>query len=65
MGFDDAYFSRFTKPALTTVRQPRMEMGRTAAQLLISRMNEERKSVTRKMILPVEIIERESVRSLR
>ena len=65
MGFDDAYFSKFTKPALTTVRQPRMEMGRTAAQLLISRMNEERKSVTRKMILPVEIIERESVRSLR
>ena len=61
MGFDDAYYSRFTIPPLTTVRQPRMEMGLTAAQLLLSRIESKGRVVTRKMILPVEIVERESV----
>ena len=61
MGFDDAYYSKFTVPSLTTVRQPRMEMGLTAAQLLLSRIESRGRGVTRKMILPVEIVERESV----
>ncbi len=61
MGFDDAYYAKFTVPSLTTVRQPRMEMGTTAAQLLISRIESTGRVVTRKMILPVEIVERESV----
>ncbi len=61
MGFDDAYYSKFTIPPLTTVRQPRMEMGLTAAQLLLSRIESKGRVVTRKMILPVEIVERESV----
>ncbi len=64
MGFDDAYYSKYTIPALTTVRQPRFEMGFTAAQLLLSRMNASSHVVTRKMILPVEIVERESVKSI-
>ena len=61
MGFDDAYYAKFTVPSLTTVRQPRMEMGLTAAQLLLSRIESKGRVVTRKMILPVEIVERESV----
>ncbi|HEX3789800.1 MAG TPA: substrate-binding domain-containing protein [Pseudonocardiaceae bacterium] len=34
-GFDDSELSRYTAPALTTVRQPLEEMGRMAVSLLI------------------------------
>ena len=64
MGFDDAYFSRFTVPSLTTVRQPRFEMGLSAAQLLLSRISGSTKGVKRRITLPVEVIERESVRGI-
>ncbi len=64
MGFDDAYFSRFTIPSLTTVRQPIWEMGVTAAQLLLSKLGDNHPKVVRKMILPVEIVERKSVSDL-
>jgi LacI family transcriptional regulator len=63
MGFDDAYFSKYTVPSLTTVRQPRMEMGLSAAQLLLSRIKG-RHGVNRKIVLPVEVIERDSVREI-
>lgn len=34
-GFDDLFLSSYTDPPLTTVRQPKHEMGRDAAQLLL------------------------------
>ena len=34
-GFDDIFFAALARPALTTVRQPRREMGRKAAKLLL------------------------------
>jgi DNA-binding LacI/PurR family transcriptional regulator len=34
-GFDDLFLSSYTDPPLTTVRQPKHEMGRDAARLLL------------------------------
>lgn len=35
VGLDDLYFSSYTDPPLTTVQQPKLEMGRLAAQILL------------------------------
>jgi DNA-binding LacI/PurR family transcriptional regulator len=34
-GFDDLFLSSYTDPPLTTVRQPKREMGRDAAAILL------------------------------
>jgi LacI family transcriptional regulator len=39
VGFDDIPAAEWTNPPLTTVRQPIVEKGRLAAQVLIQRMN--------------------------
>ncbi len=36
VGFDDVFFSRYLQPPLTTVRQPKQEMGRNAMNILLS-----------------------------
>jgi len=36
VGFDDLFFTRYLQPSLTTIRQPKMEMGRDAMKLLLS-----------------------------
>lgn len=64
MGFDDSIFAPYTIPALTTVSQPRLEMGRLSAQLLIERLTSERSRLFKNIILPTKIIERESVKAL-
>ncbi|BBE31667.1 LacI family transcriptional regulator [Tepiditoga spiralis] len=62
MGFDDSEFSPYLDPALTTVKQPTKEIGIQAAQLLLERVEGKSTSkVKRKIFLPTEIIERDSV----
>ena len=39
VGYDDVPMAAFTRPPLTTVRQPIIEKGRLAARLLIEQMN--------------------------
>jgi LacI family transcriptional regulator len=39
IGFDDIYNAEFFSPALTTIRQPLREMGRLAAELMLSRIS--------------------------
>lgn len=39
IGFDDIKASAFLSPGLTTIRQPLAEMGRSAAQCLVNRLN--------------------------
>jgi len=45
------------------VRQPREEMGRVAFEILYERLSG-KKGVARRVVLPVEIVERESVKQL-
>ncbi len=65
LGFDDAPFSKYIYPPLTTVAQPRWEMGTTAAQLLIDRISTQKVKVPRNVVLPTRIVERKSVKELK
>jgi LacI family transcriptional regulator len=65
IGFDDATFAKYLHPSLTTVRQPTYEMGLNAAKLLIKKLEGKRESkVKRRMILPTELIIRDSVKDI-
>lgn len=57
VGFDDIQFAQAYIPALTTVRQPRAEMGAVAMRLLLSVMADE---VPASICLPFELILRDS-----
>ncbi len=59
VGFDDLPISRWVSPPLTTVRQPLAEMGRIAAEMLLS-MIEQREYRGRRVELATELIVRSS-----
>lgn len=58
-GFDDTFFAEYISPALTTVRQPILEMGSLAMEKLIQ-MVEGHPLASTHVILPVSLIIRES-----
>jgi LacI family transcriptional regulator len=60
VGFDDLPESMFMKPFLTVARQRAYEMGKLAAELLLKRISGELPQEHREIILPVEIVVRES-----
>jgi LacI family transcriptional regulator len=76
MGFDDMPMAAFTKPGLTTIRQPHRKMGDLACELLLSlidpvnyefhqpdeafRGTEEDGSKNMRILLPTKLIVRES-----
>ena len=57
VGFDDLFFASYTQPPLTTVRQPRREMGRMALESLLKLMAGEEPAEIR---VPAKLIVRES-----
>ena len=59
IGFDDSPWARSMEPALTVIEQPLIEMGRRAAKKLVEQINGE--ICIKREVLPVEIIERDSV----
>lgn len=59
VGFDDIELSAFWEPALTTIRQPKEQIGRIAFQQLLSLMQKE-PILNVKEILPFELVIRES-----
>jgi LacI family transcriptional regulator len=60
-GFDDFDGAEFTAPPVTVVRQPSLEMGRVATNLLFDRISRNETSHTgNRIILPVEIVLRRS-----
>jgi DNA-binding LacI/PurR family transcriptional regulator len=58
IGFDDISAAETATPALTTVRQPIEEIGRSMAKLLLRRLAGE--DTARVTILPVELVLRET-----
>lgn len=62
MGYDDITISELLDPPLTTIIQPRIEMGQVAATMLIHQIKNE-KSETEVVFEP-SIAERKSIRSL-
>jgi len=58
VGFDDIPFAGAYDPPLTTIRQPRREMGRVAARLLLAAISDE--DLPRPAVLPHTLIMRAS-----
>ncbi|GAA2551469.1 LacI family DNA-binding transcriptional regulator [Pseudonocardia hydrocarbonoxydans] len=59
VGFDDSAIAASAQPALTTVRQPMVEMGRTLATLLLDQITHGGEPQA-PVILPTEIVRRDS-----
>jgi LacI family transcriptional regulator len=60
VGYDDVFLARYLTPGLTTIRQPLVDMGRSAAHLLLARLGlEEGEEVVRRF--DPELVERQSV----
>jgi DNA-binding LacI/PurR family transcriptional regulator len=59
VGFDDSIVARHTTPALTSVRQPIEEMGRTIARLLLDQVAAPDRP-RRQLVLPTELVVRQS-----
>lgn len=61
IGFDDFETADLLRPALTVIRQPTTDMGRTGANLLFARLRAEGRQVPcEQIVLPVELIIRGS-----
>jgi LacI family repressor for deo operon, udp, cdd, tsx, nupC, and nupG len=60
-GFDDIEYSALFEPALTTMRQPRAELGRLAAESLVRRMGNTGTPVPRRTRLICTLMVRDSV----
>ena len=58
--FDDFELAAVLHPRLTLVRQPAYELGRTAAELLFERLEKREPSSPRRVVLPTELMIRES-----
>ena len=61
VGFDDTSFSQFSVPRVTTIRQGSELMGQRAAQILLAGMSG---GAATHEVVPFELMERESVRSV-
>jgi LacI family transcriptional regulator, repressor for deo operon, udp, cdd, tsx, nupC, and nupG len=63
VGFDDIDLADVIDPPLTTMRQPRSELGRLAAEDILKRMAAGHDASPTRMRLPCDLIVRESVRT--
>ena len=63
VGFNNEVISRFSDPPLTTVKQPKKLMGKTAMSLLID-IIEGKEIKNKNIVLPTEVIVRGSTRTL-
>lgn len=64
VGFDDIELSAFGEPSLTTIRQPKEQIGRIAFQKLLALMQKDL-LLNVQEILPYELVIRESCGILR
>lgn len=63
-GFDETVWMQHVGPGITVISQPTYEMGRTAAELLLQRLEQPNRS-TREVILKGALIQRGSTRARR
>jgi LacI family transcriptional regulator len=61
VGFDDANYADFTQPRISTIRQPARELGRTAVNIMMRLLNDDR-DIPAETRLPVEWIGRDSIK---
>jgi len=64
VGFDNIEFSGIVHPPLTTVHQPKYEMGYAAVEILLRQARDKEKRIPEHRLLGVEIIGRQSCREL-
>lgn len=62
VGFDDMFYSKYSKPSLTTVRQPIYEMGHTAGKILWQLLSQDRIKKNN-VILQTQVVIRETVKA--
>ena len=60
IGFDNIEFSGIVHPPLTTIHQPKYEMGQAAVEILLRMAKERGKRTAEHRLLGVEMIERSS-----
>jgi LacI family transcriptional regulator len=63
VGYDDLEIAHFTTPPLTTIAQPKKEIGTQAIQLLVDRISHKSRPPSR-LVLPPELIIRRSTQAL-
>jgi len=61
VGFDDIPFAQYVDPPLTTIHQPKDEMGRLAMKMLIDLLDGKKVA---DVVVPGRLIERESTRAI-
>ena len=59
VGFDDIEAASYVQPALTTIRQPMVELGRTSVDMLLDLIDGKQKAPVRRL-LPTELVRRDS-----
>ena len=59
-GFDDSPLARLASPPVTVVRRDVAQMGTIAAEILVQRLKVGRLEKTRRVVLPTELVLRES-----
>lgn len=64
VGFDNMGFAEKLTPPLTTINQPKFQIGEKAAEILINKIEGRMKAIREHISLPVELVVRESTRSL-
>src|ERR1700692_3414998 len=64
IGFDNIEFSGIVHPPLTTIHQPKYEMGQAAVEILLRLARNKEKQMPEHRLLGVELIERQSCRKL-
>ncbi len=60
VGFDDIVLASYTSPPLTTIRQPKYEMGQLAAQILIERIRPDGGRKPQRHLMPTSLVVRAS-----
>ena len=64
IGFDDVEADLMIEPPLSTIRVPKVEIGAEALQLVVD-LVENKKASTKKVLVPIELIERASTKKIK